>query len=270
VTDPNTIPLPVAASIQDHLDRIEREHGVRVLFACESGSRAWGFASPDSDFDVRFIYVHPRDWYLSIEQRRDVIEVPISDELDIAGWDLRKALGLMRGGNATLVEWLGSPHVYREAAGFRDAASALANCTYRRDRSYEHYRALATKQLAHARVTDPVRIKKFLYALRSSLAGQWCVERAEQPPMRLADLADAMVLDVQERKEIDGLIKAKATLMEKDGYAVPSDLVAALDERLARLDAASVDRVEPASVELFDGFLREWASSVAVQERGAV
>lgn len=100
----------------DHVSNIEAERGVRVLYACESGSRGWGFASPDSDYDVRFIYVHPLPWYLRVSAQRDVIEVPISDELDINGWELRKALGLLKKGNATLIEWLDSPVVYRATA----------------------------------------------------------------------------------------------------------------------------------------------------------
>src|SRR5690606_34172478 len=101
---------PVAPAIRDdileRLHAIEAEHGVRVLFACESGSRGWGFASPDSDYDVRFIYAHPLPWYLRVSAQRDVIELPISDVLDINGWELRKALGLLKKGNATLIEWL--------------------------------------------------------------------------------------------------------------------------------------------------------------------
>ena len=97
------------------LTQIETDHQVRILYACESGSRAWGFASTDSDYDVRFIYVHPRDWYLSVFQGRDVIELPIDSVLDVNGWDLRKSLQLLEQSNPTLLEWIQSPIVYREA-----------------------------------------------------------------------------------------------------------------------------------------------------------
>src|SRR5476649_739605 len=93
------------ARVLDELERIERERNVSVLYACESGSRAWGFASTDSDYDVRFIYLRAPEWYLSVEQKRDVIEEPISGDLDISGWDLRKALGLLRKSNPPLLEW---------------------------------------------------------------------------------------------------------------------------------------------------------------------
>ena len=109
------------AAVIVELERIEREHDVRVLMACESGSRGWGFSSPDSDYDARFIYVHRQPWYLSVnestgpgEAQRDVIELPIDDELDVSGWDLRKALRLVSKSNPTLIEWLRSPIVYQQ------------------------------------------------------------------------------------------------------------------------------------------------------------
>ncbi len=103
--------MSVRDEILTHLEVIEARESVRVLYACESGSRAWGFPSADSDYDVRFIYLHPRDWYLAIdlERKRDVIESPITDHLDVSGWDLRKALQLLRKFNPPLMEWLGLP-----------------------------------------------------------------------------------------------------------------------------------------------------------------
>ena len=101
------------------LAALEAQHGIRILYACESGSRAWGFPSPDSDYDVRFIYVHPLDWYLGLDEGPDTLNFPVDDELDLAGWELRKTLRLLRGSNAALFEWLQSPIVYHEAPGFR-------------------------------------------------------------------------------------------------------------------------------------------------------
>lgn len=113
---------PIDAAVRDEIVRqfseIEATHDVRVLYACESGSRGWGFASSDSDYDVRFLYVPRLSWYLQVSVQRDVIEVPISGDLDINGWELRKALGLLKKGNATLIEWLDSPIVYRADADF--------------------------------------------------------------------------------------------------------------------------------------------------------
>ena len=111
--------------VENALTQVELDRKVRVLFAVESGSCAWGFASRDSDYDVRFLYVHQRDWYLSVENRRDVIELPLSDELDVSGWELRKALRLLRKSNPPLLEWLKSPIVYRSNAEFVNASNAL-------------------------------------------------------------------------------------------------------------------------------------------------
>ena len=74
--------------IINRLQELEAENNVKILYACESGSRAWGFPSATSDYDVRFIYLRPVEWYLSIEQKRDVIEYPVENDLDISGWDL--------------------------------------------------------------------------------------------------------------------------------------------------------------------------------------
>ena len=110
----------IAQEIQQRLTAAEIEHDVKVIYACESGSRAWGFASPDSDYDVRFIYAHKSQWYLSfdVERRRDVIEYPIVDDIDIGGWDIKKALYLFTRTNGALLEWLTSPIVYRENGCF--------------------------------------------------------------------------------------------------------------------------------------------------------
>src|SRR4051794_14574214 len=106
--------MNVSQRVSAALLAVEHEKDVRVLYACESGSRAWGFASRDSDYDVPFLYVHERDWYLSVDDRRDVLEYPLRDELDVSGWELRKALRLLRKSNPPLLEWLNSPMVYRD------------------------------------------------------------------------------------------------------------------------------------------------------------
>lgn len=73
--------------IQEKLREIELRENVKVLYAVESGSRAWGVASPDSDYDVRFIYVRNQKDYLRLDEVRDVIEWQLDEVLDINGWD---------------------------------------------------------------------------------------------------------------------------------------------------------------------------------------
>lgn len=111
-----TIAPAIRARIDTTLVDLEIRENIRILWAVESGSRAWGFPSPDSDYDVRFVYVRPLEWYLSLNPGRDVVELPIVDELDVAGWDLRKALRLLVKANPALLEWLSSPIVYRATA----------------------------------------------------------------------------------------------------------------------------------------------------------
>ena len=121
------------------LAALEAQHGIRILYACESGSRAWGFPSPDSDYDVRFIYCHSTDWYLRLDEGPDTLNFPVDDELDLAGWELRKALRLLRGANASLFEWLQSPIVYHEALGFRAQLAPLLPPAFNLKAGLHHY-----------------------------------------------------------------------------------------------------------------------------------
>lgn len=136
--------------ISAHLDDIETDEHVKIVYACESGSRAWGFPSADSDYDVRFVYVRPVEWYLSLDQKRDVIERPISEGLDISGWDLRKDLQLFRKSNPPLLEWLGSPIVYRERYSVAAKMRALAEIHYSPSACQHHYLHMARGNLCVA------------------------------------------------------------------------------------------------------------------------
>ena len=91
--------------IIEELKKIEEKENIQIIYAVESGSRAWGFAGTDSDYDVRFIYVHNLDYYLKLEDTRDVLEYPINDLLDISGWDISKTLKLAHSSNPSLYEW---------------------------------------------------------------------------------------------------------------------------------------------------------------------
>ena len=109
-------PFDIVAQIKNKLDLIEYEEKTRIILAVESGSRAWGFASPDSDYDARFIYVRRPEDYIKLQPVRDVIEWQLDDVFDVSGWDLQKALRLLHESNPTLHEWCASPIVYKENA----------------------------------------------------------------------------------------------------------------------------------------------------------
>jgi len=197
------------AQILDCLRRLEADHDVKVLFACESGSRGWGFASPDSDYDVRFIYVNRLSWYLTVEAGRDVIEQPISGDLDVNGWDLRKTLQLLRQSNPTLLEWLRSPIVYSEEADAAARLRALAEEGFSAVRGYHHYVSMAKKNFREHLRGEEVRYKKYLYVLRPLLAARWIRDGRGVPPMRFAALAEATLHDRALLDEINRLLDVK-------------------------------------------------------------
>lgn len=203
--------------IQAELAAIEARDQVRILLAVESGSRAWGFPSTDSDYDVRFLYVRGLDQYLSIETARDVIECPLEGDLDIGGWDLRKALQPMIKSNAVLIEWLSSPVRYRsrdklllrlvELALIHSDLAVLAH----------HYDRLARTSFAEIQSAEgPVRFKTYCYALRASLALRWIREVRQPPPMHLTGLMAGMRSASELQRTVDELVARKAQATEGD------------------------------------------------------
>ncbi len=177
-------------TILEKLNEIEKNENVRILLAVESGSRAWGFASPDSDYDVRFIYVHPKEAYLRLEKTRDVIELPIEGELDINGWDLDKTLRLLRASNPTLFEWFSSPIVYRETA-FAQEFRGIMQRYFSSKRGLSHYLSMASSNYREYLKGDTVKAKKYFYVLRPILACRWILDKGTPPPMLFSELMDA-------------------------------------------------------------------------------
>lgn len=202
----------VKQQILEALERIEQEENVRILYACESGSRAWGFPSKDSDYDVRFIYIRPMDWYLSIFEKRDVIERPISDMLDINGWDLRKALNLFRKSNPPLLEWLQSPIVYRENHAIAEQIRRISPSMYSSKSCMYHYLHMAKGNYRDYLQGDQVKIKKYFYVLRPILACAWIEKHHTMPPIEFDRLVDAIVPTGSELKAIisDLLVRKRA------------------------------------------------------------
>ena len=177
-------------AIQAALTRLEAADDVRVLYAVESGSRAWGFASRDSDWDVRFVYARRPDWYLSVQRRRDVLEYPLDNDLDVSGWDIRKALALFAKSNPPLLEWLRSPIVYRETFSFARTLRDLSSRYFSSRSCMHHYFHMAQGNYREYLGGDPVRVKKYFYVLRPVLACRWIAEHATMPPTEFAALID--------------------------------------------------------------------------------
>lgn len=209
--------------VQRRLDTIERQEDVRILFAVESGSRAWGFPSPDSDFDVRFVYVRPIAWYLGLSPGRDVIETPIEDDMDVNGWDLRKALGLVLKSNAVISEWMESPIVYRrDAAALRLLRRFADRALHPRALTY-HYLHLARRQVAAKLSADRIALKRYFYALRPALALRHLRKHpGRRPPMHLTALMDETDLPATTRRRIDRLVDVKRHTREMgSGRPIP-------------------------------------------------
>jgi predicted nucleotidyltransferase len=235
----------VRTRVMQALEEIEAKHDVKVLFACESGSRGWGFASPDSDYDVRFVYVHKLPWYMTVGAPRDVIELPISNELDVSGWEMRKALQLLRKSNPTLLEWLDSPIIYREDSHFAAHMREFAPDFFLWESVRHHYLSMAKKNFRGYLQGETVRMKKYLYVLRPLLAVRWIDSGMGMPPMRFADLAAATIDDVALLEEINRLLAIKMQANEAD-YSPRWPLIHAFIERELAKTVLSQDYVKPA------------------------
>ena len=245
------------------LERIEREQEVRIVYACETGSRAWGFESTDSDYDVRFLYVRPIESYLSIYPKRDVIELPITGDLDINGWDLKKALLLLRKSNPPLLERLQSPFFYKEMATIVARLRSLIADFYSPRACSYHYLNMAQGNYRAYLQGEEVWYKKYFYVLRPVLACLW-IERTLGPvPIEFHKMVDAIVTDAGLREAIDRLVAQKKQGFEADsGPGIPV-ISAFIENELQRLESVRGQYPESqADPALFDSFFRETLDAV--------
>ncbi|GAA4317561.1 nucleotidyltransferase domain-containing protein [Mucilaginibacter gynuensis] len=200
--------------ILQKLLELEQYENITILYACESGSRAWGFASPDSDFDVRFIYARPMNNYLGITEMPDNVGLPVNEVLDIGGWDLKKALQLFLKSNSTLYEWLQSPIIYRDDYGFADDLRKLMADYFSLRSGANHYLSMAHNTLRDDLQTEQVKLKRYFYALRPALACLWIVEKQSVSPMEFEKLR-VMITDNTVQQAIDELLEKKKIADEK-------------------------------------------------------
>lgn len=198
--------------IKEKLNEIEHRENCRILLAVESGSRAWGFASPDSDYDVRFIYVRPKENYLRLEQVRDVIELPINDELDINGWDVSKALKLLHKSNPTVFEWFSSPIVYK-TTDFAERFKPIMLRYFSSKSGLWHYLHMAEGNYREYLKGDMVKAKKYFYVLRPILACRWILEKGTPPPMLFSELMESQLPDYLE-ETVQDLLELKVNSPE--------------------------------------------------------
>lgn len=199
-------------AILDELTYIQQSEGFRMLFACEAGSRAWGFSSPNSDFDVRFVYVRPMSDYLRLEDSRDVYEGAFPVDIDVVGWDLTKFLRLLRASNPSAVEWLSSPDIYYEYARFYRVRELLDDCFDPLSCAY-HYYGMAKQHDMRYLKQETLPVKKYLYIIRAILAVKWCITRFEPVPMRFDDLKASM-LPKELSRSVETMLTSKRSTSE--------------------------------------------------------
>lgn len=237
---PSAMDPAIVADIDSRLADVARDERVRIPWAIESGSRAWGFPSPDSDYDCRFIFIRPRARYLTLWPERDVIELELDDTFDVNGWDLGKALKLIVKGNATAIEWLRSPIVYAGDESFRDRLLEFADAVADRDAIVRHYLSVAQRQM-----TQAGSLKRFFYALRPAATLRWLREHPESttPPMDLPSLIAQTDVDDDVRVECAQLIALKAKSRELGPVKPPKPLRSFVRDEIAQ--AAGTERRTP-------------------------
>lgn len=227
----------IQVQIQAALSRIEVEQDARLLFAVESGSRAWGFASPDSDYDVRFVYMRGVRNYVRLQERRDVIELPIVGDLDINGWDIVKALVQFRKSNPSLLEWLHSPIMYRQNGNFAPTLRTLAQEHFSIRRMTYHYLSMAKSnyRLSIENKAE-VSLKKYLYVLRPLCCIRWMEQQGTPPPTSIHDILQSIELPMDVRTRLDELMARKKQAAELGTEAHDLLLDGFIDGELLRVE----------------------------------
>ena len=193
--------------ILEKLSSIELEKNITILHAIESGSRSWGFASPDSDYDIRFIYKHSMDWYLSPWEKKDTIEFMTEDALDGSGWELKKVFHLLNKSNVPLFEHLYSPIIYREDNRFMDLILPLSNDAFSPVTIAHHYLSIS-KKYYHYCEGDTIKLKDLFYCLRTMLAAKWVIEKDSFPPVELNATLELLPSEIKQIVDELRLIKS--------------------------------------------------------------
>lgn len=258
------ISAEVRQEVFNRLRVAESEHQTKVLLAIESGSRAWGFASPNSDYDARFIYVNTPNWYLSVglEEKRDVIEYPIVDDMDVNGWDLRKALRLFAKSNPGFVEWIQSPILYERSGTFHERARELLPKIYSTESGIYHYRSMAKTNYRGYLQADQVPLKKYFYVLRPLLSVRWLEHYQTPAPIEFQRLLEFTEGEAGLEMAISDLLERKRVSPEMGLSPKIEPIQRFIERELLRLEQISPIRkdrtdVEPLLSDLFRAVLKE-------------
>ena len=221
---------PAEELIRIKLKEIEEKERVKILHAVESGSRAWGFASPDSDYDVRFVYIRPMEYYLGLQTKKDFIDWELDEILDINGWDLSKALQHFHKSNATLFEWSNSPVVYYTTPEW-EQVKALSEKYFPCKAATYHYYGTANKNYLEYLIEEMVKYKKYFYVLRPILACKWIEKKKTPPPVLFQNLVDE-VLEDSMKATVENLVQIKVQMLESEKGKRMDELNAYIVENL--------------------------------------
>ena len=211
--------------IKEKLSQIEQRENIRILYACESGSRAWGFASPDSDYDVRFVFVRPIEDYLRVKELPDYIDAELNEVYDINGWDLKKFFKQLYKSNPVIFEWADSPIEYRTSEEWEKIKANMQDFVLQ-VAMIHHYRGMGRrncKDLGRALrgSTGEIVLKKYLYVLRPVLACVWIMQKHTVPPTEFSKLVEE-VLPEELKVLVDELLAVKMKSGEKEkGSRIP-------------------------------------------------
>ena len=225
-------------TILKKLDEIEKKENVKILHCIESGSRAWGFASPDSDYDVRFLYVRPKEFYLRLDKTRDVIEWQLDETLDVSGWDIRKALILLYKSNPTVFEWNSSPIVYHTTEEWKRISAVIPRYFTAKSGLY-HYISTAKNNCRRylKEESETASLKKYFYMLRPILACEWILANGTPPPIPFEELKERY-LPEDLREDVDRLLEMKRTMPEMGEGRRIARIDDYIDRSIERIDAA--------------------------------
>lgn len=251
-------------AIQAALTQIETDHHVHILYACESGSRAWGFASENSDYDVRFIYArHPLE-YLRMDVPRDVIELPIKDDLDINGWDVFKALRLLRKSNPPLLEWLLSPIPYRggETLAILSLRSLARQGFSPSTLQYHYWHMARGNWHQYLRGKSEVLLKKYLYVLRPLATLLYLEQRQTLPPVDFIETLEAVQIDHEVLRHILALIERKRAGNELGMGASDPVLHEFIEAEMARIEQRATPEYDARRRAMLSDGCEEWLRKV--------
>lgn len=232
-------------NIIQSLKKLEEQENVRILFACEAGSRAWGTNSVDSDYDVRFIYIREVNWYLQLYEGRDVIEVATDQNVEVVGWDLKKALRLLQKSNPSLLEWIHSPIIYKSEYPFTLKLKELSKMAFSTTSTVYHYVNMARKNYQFFQKEKRFTTKRYLNILRPLIACLWILENEEMPPNDVLLLFQQYVTDFNLIKQFDLLIQSKQagehSFISQELNQFIQDTIPLIEERVKNLHGRNLN-----------------------------